>query len=155
MINDPNEKKEREHIFSPEELRPYLRVTSPRLWMLLSSFLVLLAGFIIYACTVKMENTMPVKMKVISGPEAGYDTGASGRYGIIVLPLSQKEDVSAGMAVRISGGTGKVSQVVTDEEKGEVILIIEQGKGIFLPVDGEYEAELVLESVTPIRFLWN
>ena len=45
-----------ETISSPEQLHDYMRVTSPRLWMLLGAIVVLLVGFIAYASTATMEN---------------------------------------------------------------------------------------------------
>ena len=57
-------KKSLERISSPEELHDYLRVTSPRLWMVLAAIMVLLAGFIVYASTATMENVMAVKVEV-------------------------------------------------------------------------------------------
>ena len=45
-----------ERISSPEDLHEYMRVTSPRLWMILTAIVVLLAGFIVYASTTTLEN---------------------------------------------------------------------------------------------------
>ena len=51
-----------ERISSPEDLHEYMRVTSPRLWMILIAILVLLAGFIIFASTATMENMMAIQV---------------------------------------------------------------------------------------------
>ena len=56
-------KKSMERISSPEELHDYMRVTSPRLWMILAAIVALLAGFIVYASTATLENTMPLKVE--------------------------------------------------------------------------------------------
>ena len=53
-----------ERISSPESLHDYMRVTSPRLWMLLGAIAALLVGFIVYASTVTMENTVPIEVEV-------------------------------------------------------------------------------------------
>ena len=55
-------KKSMDRISSPDEMRDYLRVTSPRLWMLLGTIILLLAGFVFYAATSRMESTYPLKM---------------------------------------------------------------------------------------------
>ena len=62
MGNQLFRKKSLDRISSPEELHDYMRVTSPRLWMILSAILVLVAGFIAYASTTTMESTVPVKV---------------------------------------------------------------------------------------------
>lgn len=41
----------RKKIASQEELHDYLRVTSPRLWMILGAVALMLVGFIVYAAT--------------------------------------------------------------------------------------------------------
>ena len=53
-----------ERVSSPEQLHDYLRVTSPRLWMILGAIVIILAGFIVYASTATMENTMKVQLNV-------------------------------------------------------------------------------------------
>ena len=62
MENKLFRKKSLERISSPEQLHDYMRVTSPRLWMTLAAIVILLAGFIAYASTASMENTMPIKV---------------------------------------------------------------------------------------------
>ena len=64
MENPLFRKKSLDHISSPEELHDYMRVTSPRLWMILAAIIVLLAGFAVYASTATMENTMPIRVQV-------------------------------------------------------------------------------------------
>ena len=64
MENKLFRKKSLEKISSPEELHDYMQVTSPRLWMLLSAIAALLVGFIVYASTVTMENTMKIQVDV-------------------------------------------------------------------------------------------
>ena len=43
-------------------MHDYMRVTSPRLWMILAAIVILLAGFIAYASTTTMESTVPIKV---------------------------------------------------------------------------------------------
>ena len=75
MENGLFRKKSIERISSPEALHDYMRVTSPRLWMILAAVVLLLGGFIVYASTARMENTMPVKVTVDR-----YQLSDSGRY---------------------------------------------------------------------------
>ncbi len=150
MDNGLFRKKSIERISSPEALHDYMRVTSPRLWMILAAVVVLLAGFIVYASTAAMENTLPVRVRVENGAEA-QDTCAA--YSM--LPADQQAVVKPGMKVRFGSETGTVS-LVSLLDDGEQIMVVYEMKPFSVPLaDGEYDAELVLESVTPISFLWN
>ena len=66
MENNLFRKRSLESISSPDELHDYMRVTSPRLWMLLSAIAALLVGFLIYASTATMENTLKIQVTVAS-----------------------------------------------------------------------------------------
>ena len=92
--------KSMERITSPDQMRDHLRVTNPRLWMLLGAIVLLLAGFIIFAAVSRMESTYPLKMDFIS---AEYITGE--------IPYDQMDHFSVGMPVRIAGETGHIRSV--------------------------------------------
>ena len=64
MDNGLFRKKSMDRISSPEALHDYMRVTSPRLWMILAAIVLLLGGFVVYASTAKMENTIPLRVTV-------------------------------------------------------------------------------------------
>lgn len=157
MENNLFRKKSLERISSPEELHDYMQVTSPRLWMLLSAIAALLVGFIVYASTVTMENTMKIQVDVqfVDFTEEFQEQSGLQNYTLVSakLPASQMNQVDVGMTVRIGKETGKVSFVAIEEN--EITLIIETNKNILPLPDGSYDAELVLESTTPISFLWN
>ena len=148
-------KKSLEHISSPEELHDYMRVTSPKLWMLLSIVIALLAGFVVYASTATMENAMPVPVQVenyhFNDPNTGEDYYGKAIYA--ELDISYMETLKPGMKVRLAGETGSINSFYTSEDKLGVLIDMDNEK---LPLpDGSYEAEIVLESVTPISFLLN
>ena len=157
MENKLFRKKSLEKISSPEELHDYMQVTSPRLWMLLSAIAALLVGFIVYASTVTMENTMKIQVDVqfVDFTEEFQEQSGLQNYTLVSakLPASQMNQVDVGMTVRIGKETGKVSFVAIEEN--EITLIIETNKNHLPLPDGSYDAELVLESTTPISFLWN
>ena len=93
-------KESMEHISSPEEMHDYLRVTSPRLWMLLAAILALLVGFLIFASTTAIESTEKVTAVV--------------SYGSILssLPEEQGSLISIGMPVRVGGLKAKVTDII-------------------------------------------
>lgn len=158
MENGLFRKKSMERISSPEELHDYMRVTSPRLWMILGAIVALLAGFIVYASTATMENTMPITVSLSHYEIPGEDT-ASGETekltGMVAyLPHTMKDQVDLGMKVRLGKVEGYISWIGV-QPNNEVVLEISTDN-LYVPLpEGDYEAELVLESTTPISFLWN
>ena len=158
MDNGLFRKKSMERISSPEELHDYMRVTSPRLWMILGAIVMLLAGFIVYASTATMENTMTIKVQLYQDEFSAEDTasGEAERYTSLFaeLPNTMKDQVEIGMTVRLGKERGRISWIGV-QSNGMMALDI-QADNLYIPMpDGEYDAELVLESTTPISFLWN
>ncbi|MER1992712.1 MAG: hypothetical protein ABS897_01695 [Eubacteriales bacterium] len=157
MENQLFRQKSLNRISSPEELHDYMRVTSPKLWMILGAIAVLLIGFIVYAATAKMENTLPIKANVEIF-EIDPDAPEGEQQNNIVssrLPVSWLDTIKTGMRVRIGSEGGVVGWIATLDGDDEISLIIDMDKD-FLPLQsGTYDAELVLESTTPISFLWN
>ena len=155
--------KSLDRISSPEQLHDYMRVTGPKLWMILGAITVLLIGFIVYASTAKMENTIEITVKAESIDSYSDDGGGmvTGRntYYSAELPISAKDVISNGMVVRLGNESGKINgiAIVNDQENGGEMVWIQIGMdnpNYDLP-GGEYDAVLVLESTTPISFLWN
>ena len=153
MENQLFRKKSVERISSPEELHDYMRVTGPRLWMLLGAVVALLAGFIAYASTATIENVMSIRASVENVESSGADAGPDGALVRARVPLTGAQGVQPGMKVRMANREGKVDFAYTEGE--ELVLALDFGGDLLNLPDGQYDAELVLESTTPISFLWN
>ena len=159
MENSLFRKKSLERISSPEEMHDYMRVTSPRLWMLLAAIVVLISGFIVYAAMTTLENTIPIKVVVETydieqgDEETGY-TVKHKAVGDARIPVSYKDSVAMGMTVRLGDKTGTVSMIITGEDEYLDVIITLDDENFHWP-EGEINAELVLETTTPISFLWN
>ena len=159
MENGLFRKKSIDRISSPEALHDYMRVTSPRLWMILAALVLLLAGLIVFASTTKMENTMPIRVELQRFHEdADPETNKAARDIIFVdasLPIDQLDVIKTGMKMRLGKEEGHVYLISTSEADQTVNIVFEMDHA-FIPMDdGEYDAELVLETTTPINFLWN
>ena len=159
MENQLFRQKSMERISSPEELHDYMRVTGPKLWMILGAIAVLLIGFIVYASTATLENTLPIKVEVDvyeTTPEYRAEGGEAQFVTVYChLPLSWLDTVKTGMTVRIGKEKGTIGWIATVEGEEEISLIIDM-ENEYVPLQsGTYDAELVLESTTPISFLWN
>ena len=151
MDNQLFRKESLDRISSPEELHDYMRVTSPRLWMILTAIVVLLAGFIVYACTAVLENTLPVRIEVKTTVAQGESADEAQTTVSCILPLERSDVIHTGQTVRFSGIEGRVEAIyTTDQELG---VSFDMGEKIRSIGDGVYDGEIVLESVTPVSFL--
>ena len=143
-------KQSLDHIASPEQLHDYMHVTSPRLWMLLAAIAALLVGFLVYASTATLENTLPVRVEVSS---MVMENGETNTIGSFSLPMDQRDLVQVGMSVRVAGVERAIDFMYQDEEQVAYILTL---SGLTQPLpDGLYDAQVVTEATTPISFLLN
>ena len=158
MQNQLFRQKSLDRISSPEEMHDYMRVTSPRLWMILAAIVVLLGGFIAYAATTTMESTMPIKVSVEVFESANEETGAPAKtiMAYTEAPVGQKDTVVPGKVIRIGENvTGKISYVATSKDVDTMSVFIEFDQENPPLKEGVYDAVLVLDAKTPISFLWN
>ena len=139
-------KESYDRISSPEQMRDYMRVTSPRLWMLLAAMIALLAGFLVYASTTMMETTLELPASV----------DQSGVIQAAVTP-EQARNLEIGMKVRIGGKNARVAEIVQmmgGATGKQTTVLIEPEEDLVLP-EGLYQATVVTESISPIDFLMN
>lgn len=139
-------KESYDRISSPEQMRDYMRVTSPRLWMLLAAMIALLAGFLVYASTTMMETTL----------ELSATADQSGVIQAVVTP-EQARNLEIGMKVRIGGKNARVAEIVQmmgGATGKQTTVLIEPEEDLVLP-EGLYQATVVTESISPIDFLMN
>ncbi len=137
MQNKAYRQKSLERISAPEQLQDYMRVTSPGVWMVLAAVIVLLAGIIVVSVFGKLESTFAAPAKVLNG------------RAVLTVDGEAAYDVAAGMTLRIRDQETAVEDVrwVTPD-MAEVVA------GVSLP-DGTYDAVIVTEVFSPIRFLTN
>ena len=135
--NKAYRQKSLDRISSPEQLQDYMRVTNPGVWMVLAAVIVLLAG--IFAATVfgKLESTCKVRAHIQNGK------------AVLMVEGEAADVVDEGMTLRIKDETAKIEDVywITPES-------VEAVATINLP-DGSYDASIVLEVISPIKFLTN
>lgn len=129
-------KKSIERVASPEQLNDYMRVTSPAIWMVLGAVIALLAGLLILSSVERLETTLPVQARAEGGSLS------------VVLPDGAGE-ITEGMPLRLAGKEVKI-EAVYQNDAGETVC------AAALDVeDGTYPAQIVTESIAPIRFLLN
>ena len=137
MQNKGYRQKSIERISAPEQLQDYMRVTSPGVWMVLAAVIVLLAGIIVVSVFGKLESTCSAPAEV-----------RNGRATLLVDGEAALE-VADGMKVRIRDQETAIEDVhwVTPD-------VAEAVASVSLP-DGSYDAVIVMEVFSPIRFLTN
>ena len=140
MSSDLFRKKSIERVSSPEQLNDYVKVSSPGVWAVLAAVLILLAGAFVWGILGRLETTV-----------CCYDTA----YGA---------EVGAGMPVRVGGEELSLVSVSSEAvqlgadapeagfDAGQYVYVSELSGSVG---DGVYEAEIVVDSIAPLSFLWN
>lgn len=137
MDNEIFRKKSMEKISSPEELNAYLKVTSPRTWFILCSIIIFLVGLLAWASVGRLE-TKASAIAVVDNQD------------VLLYPSSENAyAIQAGMPVYIENQQTIISQVESDEF-GRIIA----SASLNIP-DGKYNAEILIESIAPINFLFK
>lgn len=138
-LNEQNEnhplfrKEALDRISSPEQLKDYLKVTNPGVWLVLTAVIVLLAGVFVWSATGNMETTAAATV-IVTDHEAKI---------VPLDPVNLKE----GMTVKVIRREGLIAGVEKDEY-GRTTGVSE----LMLP-DGTYNGVVVTDSVHAIDFL--
>ena len=126
-------KKSMDRITSPEELGDYLHVTNVGVWALLTIVILLLTAFFAWASLGKLETIASARATV--------------RDGTAQITVVENAEIVSGMTVRMGSAEFRVSDVGKDERGFTVAYA-----PVNLP-EGNYDAEIVVETLSPISFL--
>ena len=160
MENGIFRKKSLDKISSPEQFNQYLCVVNTGVWLVLAAVFLLLSGFWIWGFFGALKTTLPVAAAVDGGNMVFY------------VPSEQAQGIEEGMKVEVSDVEYVVSKKSVRPEKVSDSLEpylqylggFEEDSFVFAidaePVedavaDGQYEAQIVVESVSLMSFLWN
>ena len=149
--------KSLEKVTSPEQLKQYIRVSNPGLWMLLSAIVILLVGVVIWGYIAQLDTTLPTAIIAKDGE------------GVVYISEEHVEKLSEGMTVRSLDGEYQVEYisaeaVLVDDGFSEYAMYasgLTQGQWVYAVKvhgtfpDGVHKAEIVLESISPITFILN
>jgi hypothetical protein len=150
-------KKNIEKISSPEQLNDFIKVSKPSVWMILAAIIFIIVGVGVWSVSGKLETRESAIISVKNGE------------GHIYLTYDQVDKVSRGMIVRVDDCEGTVVDVdyspikVNDEfdiytkQLGKMTddeWYYDASVDIDLE-DGVYSSEIVIDSVSPIYFLFN
>lgn len=149
--------KSMERIKSPEQLDDYIRVTNPGVWMLLASIIILLTGVCVWGVTGHLDTTLSTVGIVKNSTMTVY---------VKEVDAASVED---GMIVRIDDNEWKITEI-SDEpmtvgtDFSEYALHVgglKNGEWVYAASvsgkfsDGVYDAEIIIDSVSPMSFVLN
>lgn len=158
MDNQLFRKKNVDKLSSPEQLNDYIKVSNPGVWMILGAIIVLLIGVCVWAIFGKLNTKLSVAMVVKDGRAVCY------------LGENDAPSVSAGMAVELDGTEYEIADVAKEpiavsQEMGDYFFHISgfsQGEWVYQAelgetelTDGVYQAEIIIDSVSPMSFVMN
>lgn len=150
-------KKNIEKISSPEQLNDFIKVSKPSIWMILIAIILIIVGVGIWSVSGKLETRESAVISVSNGK------------GHIYLTYDQVGKVNSGMTVRVDNCEGTIVGVdyspikVNDEfdiytkQLGKMTddeWYYDASVDIDLE-DGVYSSDIVIDSVSPIYFLFN
>jgi hypothetical protein len=150
-------KKNIEKISSPEQLNDFIKVSKPSIWLILIAIILIIVGVGIWSVSGKLETRESAVISVSNGE------------GHIYLTYDQVGKVDSGMTVRVDNCEGTIVGVdyspikINDEfdiytkqlgKMTEDEWYYDASVDIDLE-DGVYSSDIVIDSVSPIYFLFN
>ncbi len=150
-------KKSLERISSPEQLNAYIRVSTPSVWLLLCAIVVLLAGVCVWGVFGHMDTTLTAVAV------------SEGETVTAYVRQADAEKVCVGAVVSVAGVQGQVlaigaEPVKVDEAFTEYMRhvgALQSGEWVYALLldadcaEGVYEAQIVIDSVSPMSFVLN
>lgn len=150
-------KKSIDRVSSPEQLDSYIRVANSGVWMVLIAIVILLTGACVWGVLGHLDTTVPA----VAVSEKGAVT--------IYVKEAEASSVQEGMPVRIGDKNWTVTDIadtpvavdgsfsdytlhIGDFHPGEWVYAFQTNAQ--LP-KGVYNAEIVVESVSPMSFVTN
>lgn len=156
MANNIFRKKSMDRVSSPESLNDYVRVTNPSVWVILTSIILLLVGVCVWGVFSHLDT------KVVAGAVSDQN------QTVCYIPEDKASQVKEGMTVRINGEEGtitSVSSVPIQLGKSDTYLThvigLEEGQWVCKVncdielEEGIYQAEIIIDSVSPMSFVMN
>ena len=131
-------KKSMDRLSSPEELNSYLRVTTPAVWLVLSSVILILVGALFWGGATFITSSVSGTAKV--------------KDGIMVVTFEEDEfaqNVEPGLYVRV----GNVNSTIMSVGKGEDDSIFALANTDLS--DGTYPASITYKVTSILKLLFN
>ncbi|MCD8338289.1 MAG: hypothetical protein LUD18_13675 [Lachnospiraceae bacterium] len=148
-----------ERISSPEQMNDYIRVCSPGVWMVLAAVILLLTGVCVWGVFGRLDTTLTAVAIAENGSFTVYVSEAD------LSDVEGKTVTVDGVEYEIADGAVSESPLaVSTNSFSEYALYVgglETGEWVYgitmeaaIP-DGVYEAQITIESVSPMSFVMN
>lgn len=132
-------KKSLDKVKSPESLDDYIQVSSPGVWLLLISILLLLAGACVWGVFGRIESTVPSTVRIENGAAVCY------------VAEDDVSSVQTDLTVRFADSEAHIAAIGGKEDMGFACPLSEASS---LP-DGFYAGKIVVGTYKPISFILN
>lgn len=150
--------KSLKRISSPEELNDYLKVTTPGVWILLASVIILLVGALVWA----IFGTMNTEISTVAINTTGNEIR-------IYVKESKISEVEVGQTVKINDSEYTIDEIERDpisidNSFPDYVLHVgnlQIGEWVYRAIvnaeiePGVYEAKIVVESIKPLSLITN
>lgn len=157
MENQTFRKKSVERVASPEQLNDYVRVANPGVWLALAAVLALLVGACIWGVFGRLDTTLTAVAIAEKGSISVYVKEAdisSVEEGMTVTIADREYTVSSISAVPIAvtAELGDYALHLGGLQVGEWVYTVVLAGEL---ADGIYAADILIDSVSPMSFVFN
>lgn len=150
MAEENKNKSEAENIFrqesldkslSPDVLNKYIKAATPKIWLMLVSVILILVGIIVWA------NVGYVEVK--------YDVVLTVNNGEYVAQVEKDtyEKIKEESFIRFEGKKTEIAEAKIEKADGMTAIYVLTGK--IDAQDGNYTANVIIESMHPMQFVTN
>ncbi|MGM9683444.1 MAG: hypothetical protein ACI3XQ_07585 [Eubacteriales bacterium] len=150
-------KKSVDRMSSPEQLNDYIKVTNPGVWMALAAIVILLVGVCVWGVFGKLETKLTVAAVSQDGQTVLYvkesDISAVKENMSVSIGDNAYTVVSvASQPVAVTDTISEYARHMGDLSLGEWVYIVQTDGNM---PDGAYKAQIVIDSVSPLYFVFN
>ncbi|MGN0656895.1 MAG: hypothetical protein ACI4KR_08875 [Ruminiclostridium sp.] len=150
-------KKSIDSISSPEQLTDYIRASNPGVWLALGAIAVLLIGICVWGVFGKLDTKITAAAESENGKLVCY------------IKESDIEKIRGDMQIHINGASCNITEISSqpiaiEEDFPEYAMHLgdlKTGEWVFVITtdgtapEGIYPAQIVVESISPISFVFN
>lgn len=157
MNQDIFRKKSIDKVQSPDQLNDYIRVANPGVWLVLAAIVILLVGVCIWGVMGRLETTIGTAGFCTDGTMTCYvaeEDLARLKDGSVLTVDGQDYEISAigNQAVKVSTALSEHLAYLGNFSPDQWVYEITARTD--LP-DGDYSGEILVESISPMSFIWN
>ena len=144
-------------ISSPEELNAYIRVSVPSVWIVLAAVVVLLVGVCVWGIFGHMDTTLPAVAVSREGVVTAYVRADDAEKIVADAPVSIGD--AAGKVVAMGKEPVRVDETFTEYMRH--VGALQEGEWVYMLTldvaceEGVHNAQIVIDSVSPLSFVLN